>query len=94
MPMEEERAQYVETPIQRQFSARSEYYESDRRKDDDVAVTVREKIKDHESRIRELEEWHSELRGAMGLVKITLGASLLSAVLAIITITDLLSKAH
>lgn len=48
-------------------------------------------VLDHDRKIDSLMSWRSELRGAMALVKITLGASIVSGLVSIITIFALLS---
>lgn len=63
----------------------------DRRNDDPtVAVTVRESVRDHERRLRTLESFKDELKGAMTLVKFTLGSSLITGILAIAAILHLI----
>lgn len=48
-----------------------------------TAVTVKDMVLDHDSRIDDLESWQDELRGAMTLVKLTFGTSIVTALLVI-----------
>jgi len=48
-------------------------------------------VLDHEHRLSMMEEWRTELRGAMKLVKITLGTSIASATIAIVTLIEILN---
>lgn len=59
--------------------------------DDPPAITMREMVLDHEHRLSMMEEWRTELRGAMKLVKITLGTSIASATIAIVTLIEILN---
>jgi hypothetical protein len=47
----------------------------------------------HEQRIDLLEGWRDELRGAMALLKFTLGTSILSGLIAIVTLVGLVVSA-
>lgn len=49
----------------------------------DTAVTVRDMVLDHETRLTDVEDWRLELRGAFRLMQVVLGASLVSAFLSI-----------
>jgi hypothetical protein len=49
-----------------------------------TAVTVAEMLRDHDHKIDSLLDWRSELRGALALMKLAMGASVLSAVVSII----------
>jgi hypothetical protein len=60
--------------------------------DDGPAVTMREMLLRHDRDIEVLKLWRSELRGAMQLVKITMGTSLISGALAAIALADLLLR--
>ena len=55
---------------------------------------MREMVRQHDSDIEALKAWRSELRGALALVKITLGTSLVTGILAVIALLDLLTRAH
>ena len=55
------------------------------------AVSVRDMVLKHEDRIGSLEDWRSELRGAFALVKVAIGASILSAVTSILAIAQMMS---
>ena len=59
-----------------------------------TAVSVREMVLEHDADIESLKRWRSELRGALALVKITLGTSLVTGILAVIALLDLLTRAH
>lgn len=56
-------------------------------------MTVREMVLGHDVDIEALKAWRNEIRGAMALVKLTLGASLVSGLLAILSIAALLANA-
>ena len=56
-----------------------------------VGLTVREMVLDHDRKLDSLLAWRSEVRGVVALVKITLGTSILSAVVAILAIAAMLS---
>jgi len=62
---------------------------ADRQWDDSgqPAVTVRQMVLLHDVEIEELKEWRSEMRGALALVKLTLGTSLVTGMLAILTLS-------
>ena len=45
----------------------------------------------HEKAIRELEAWRDELAGAFHLVKLALGASVISAVVSILALMQMLA---
>lgn len=47
----------------------------------------------HDADIESLKAWRSELRGALALVKITLGTSLVSGLLAVIALAALIANA-
>lgn len=72
-----------------------QHQSAQRRWDDsgEAALTMREMVLGHDRDIDDLKAWRNELRGAMGLVRITLGASLVSGVLAVLTIGALLANA-
>lgn len=55
------------------------------------AVSILDMVLDHDAQIDDLMTWRSELRGALSLVKATLGVSLLSAVASVVAIIALLS---
>lgn len=57
------------------------------------AFTIRELIKEHDRDIESLKAWRSELRGALMLVKFTLGASLVSGAIATVTLIALVANA-
>jgi hypothetical protein len=57
------------------------------------AMTVREMVLQHDVDIEALKQWRNELRGAMQLVKVTLGTSLLSGILAVLALGALLAGA-
>jgi hypothetical protein len=50
-------------------------------------------VLDHDRDIESLKSWRSELRGAMQLVKLTLGASLVSGVVAVLALVGLIAGA-
>ena len=56
-----------------------------------TAVTVAEMLRDHDHNIDSLLDWRSEIRGALALMKLAMGASVLSAVVSIITVVGFLS---
>ena len=58
------------------------------------AVTVAEMLQDHDQKLDSLLEWRSELRGAMTLVKLAMGASFLSAAVSIVAIVSFLAGRH
>lgn len=45
-----------------------------------AAISVRDMVLDHDRRLDAIDIWRAELRGAMQLVRLTFGVSLLSAV--------------
>lgn len=49
-------------------------------------------VRDHESRLRSVEEWRAELRGAFALMRVAFGASIISAAVSILALADLLSR--
>jgi hypothetical protein len=57
------------------------------------AVSVRTMVLQHDADIESLKAWRSELRGALALVKITLGTSLVSGLLAVIALAALIANA-
>ncbi len=72
-------------------------WEDDQRRWDDnsgSAMTMREMVRQHDTDIEGLKAWRSELRGALGLVRITLGTSLVTGILAAVALIDLLTRAH
>jgi hypothetical protein len=56
-------------------------------------MTVREMVLSHDADIESLKAWRNELRGALALVKLTLGASLVSGLLATLALGALLANA-
>lgn len=44
--------------------------------------------------VSDIKEWRAELRGAMALIKFTLGTSILSGLIAIITLVGLVISAY
>jgi hypothetical protein len=56
-----------------------------------TAITVAELLRDHDAKLDLLLSWRSELRGAMALVKLAMGASFLSAVVSIIAVVSFLA---
>jgi hypothetical protein len=56
-----------------------------------TALTVPEMLRDHDAKLESLLEWRSELRGAMALVKLAMGASFLSATVSIIAVVSFLA---
>ena len=68
--------------------------QSVRRRWDDAgesAVTMREMVLSHDRDIAALKAWRSELRGALALVKVTLGTSLVSGILAVLALAALVA---
>lgn len=57
----------------------------------DAVVTVRDMLLDHDRRIDSLDLWRAELRGAMALMKLALGTSVLSAVVSILALAERMS---
>ncbi len=57
-----------------------------------AALTVAEMLRDHDHKLDSLLEWRSELRGALALMKLAMGASLLSAVVSIIAVVGFLAE--
>jgi hypothetical protein len=55
------------------------------------AMTVREMVLQHDVDIEALKQWRDELRGAMALVKITLGSSIVAAIVSIAAVVALLN---
>jgi hypothetical protein len=51
-------------------------------------------VLEHDKDIDALKAWRSELKGAFLLIKIALGSSIISGILAAIAIADLLSHGH
>jgi hypothetical protein len=58
---------------------------------DVAALTVAEMVRDHDAKVDSLLAWRSELRGAMALVKLAMGASFLSATVSIIAVVSFLA---
>lgn len=56
-------------------------------------MTVREMVLGHDKDIESLKAWRSELRGALSLMKLTLGASLVSGLLAVLAIVSMAAGA-
>jgi len=54
-------------------------------------MTVHEMLLDHDRKLDALLTWRSELRGAMMLVKVTLGTSIVSGIAAIVAFAAMLS---
>lgn len=46
----------------------------------------------HSSEIADLKEWRAELRGAMALVKFTLGTSVLTGIVAVVSLVVMMSQ--
>ena len=59
-----------------------------------TALTVAEMLRDHDQKLDSLLEWRSELRGAMALTKLAMGASILSAAVSIIAILAFWAGQH
>lgn len=59
-----------------------------------TGLSLRELVLKHETEIESLLETRSEMRGALALVKLTMGTSIVSGVVAVITILKLLSESH
>jgi len=57
------------------------------------ANTNAKRIEEQHVRLELLEGWHDEMRGATSLARWALGASLLAAIISIITIVELITKA-
>ena len=55
------------------------------------AKTWEQMVLDHEESLHSLEAWRSELRGAFGLVRFALGASVVSGLASIIAIVQVLT---
>ncbi len=53
------------------------------------AKTWEQMVLDHDKAIDSLETWRSELRGALGLVRFALGASVVSGIATIIAIVQM-----
>jgi len=58
-----------------------------------AAVTWQQMILDHDRDIDSLKAWRNELRGALALVKLTLGASLVSGIVAVLALVGLVAGA-
>lgn len=58
------------------------------------ALTVGEMLREHDQKLDSLLEWRSELRGAMTLVKLAMGASFLSAAVSIVAVVSFLAGRH
>ena len=56
-----------------------------------AVLTVAEMLRDHDQKIDSLLDWRSELRGALALMKLAMGASVLSAVVSIIAVVGFLA---
>ena len=54
-------------------------------------MTVAEMLRDHYQKIDSLLDWRSELRGAMALMKLAMGALVLSAAVSIIAVVGFLA---
>jgi hypothetical protein len=72
----------------------AQWADETRRWDDQPALTVRQMVLRHDQEIEALKMWRSELRGAMQLVKITMGTSIITGILAAIALADLLVRGH
>jgi hypothetical protein len=70
----------------------AQWTDETRRWDDQPAVTMRQMVLRHDADIEALKMWRSELRGAMQLIKITMGTSIISGLLAAIALADLLMR--
>ena len=62
-----------------------------RRLDDLSAVSIRDMVLDHDGKLDLLLEWRSEIRGALGLMKVAFGASILSAVVSILAVVQMMN---
>lgn len=62
-----------------------------RRIDDITAVSVRDMVLDHDRKLDSLLTWRSEIRGALSLMKVAFGASILSAVVSILAVVQMLA---
>jgi hypothetical protein len=56
-----------------------------------AALTVAEMLRDHDQKIDSLLDWRSELRGALALMKLAMGAPVLSAAVSIIAVVGFLA---
>jgi hypothetical protein len=54
------------------------------------AVSIRSMVLDHDRKIDGLLAWRSEIRGALGLMKVAFGASILSAVVSILAVAQMM----
>ncbi len=59
-----------------------------------TALTVAEMLRDHDKKLDSLLEWRSELRGAMALTKLAMGASILSAAVSVLAIVAFWAGHH
>lgn len=57
-----------------------------------TAVTVGEMVRDHDRRLDDLEHWRAELRGAMSLMRLVFGVSLISGILAALSLAKDLTQ--
>jgi len=62
-----------------------------RRVDDVTAVSVRDMVLDHDRKIDSLNDWRNEIRGALSLMRLAFGASILSALVSILAVVQMLS---
>lgn len=69
-----------------------QWTEEQRRWDDQPAETVLQMIHRHNDELESLKLWRSELRGAMALIKLTLGTSIISGLLAAVALADLILR--
>lgn len=69
-----------------------QWTEEQRRWDDQPAETVLQMIHRHNDELESLKLWRSELRGAMALIKLTLGTSIISGLLAAVALADLVLR--
>jgi hypothetical protein len=61
-----------------------------RRLDDESAVSVRDMVLDHDGKIDKLIAWQNEIRGALNLMKVAFGASILSAIVSILAVVQMM----
>ncbi len=55
-----------------------------------VAVTIRDMVLTHDRRLDSLDTWRSELHGALALMKVAFGTSIVSAVVSILAVALML----